>query len=359
MATSFVWHSSFAALTGYSGSSRAFVFGLDEQGVAVRPLFLYGADADEQVIAGHMHPRIKELQAQPLRFDIPQVVYAPGDLFSKNSGNYRIGFTMLEVDRLPSVWVEQANQMDEVWTPTEWGKNMMRASGVQRPIHVVPLGVDTKVFRPATTPRQHLRDRTVFLSIFEWGERKGWDILLRAYRAAFKPHDPVLLLLKIDSRAPAANPVRAMAQFLPDPSPPVGLLYNQPLTITQLVDLYQSADCFVLPTRGEGWGMPVLESMACGVPAITTDWSGTTAFLTTGNGYPLPTTGLVAAAPEHPYYRNAQWANPDETALIELLRHVAANTDERRRKGARAAQDAQTWTWQRGVNTICQRLTAL
>ena len=53
--TALVWHSSFASLTGYSGSARAFVLGLDERGVDVRPLFIYGADHDEQVLAGHMH----------------------------------------------------------------------------------------------------------------------------------------------------------------------------------------------------------------------------------------------------------------------------------------------------------------
>ena len=211
------WHSSFAALTGYSGSSLAYVLGLDALGVPVRPLYLYGTDYDEQVQAGGMHPRIRELQAQPLRLDAPQVVYAPGDRFSKNSGRYRVGFTMLETDRLPASWVEQANQMDEVWTPSEWGAAVFRASGVTRPVYAVPLGVDTARFRPGP-PRARLADRTVFLSVFEWGERKGWDVLLRAWRAAFAPGDPVLLILKVDCRMPVPNPLRELAAALPGPN---------------------------------------------------------------------------------------------------------------------------------------------
>ena len=356
--TAIVWHSSFAALTGYSGSSRAFTLGLDARGISVRPLFLYGADHDEQVIAGHLHPRIKQLQALPLRLDVPQVVYAPADRFSKNSGSYRIGFTMLEVDRLPADWVGQANQMDEVWTPTTWGAEVFHASGVQRPIIVVPLGVDTTHFRPGS-PRTKLADRTIFLSVFEWGARKGWDILLRAYRAAFRHNDPVLLLLKVDCRAPAEHPVREIAKLLPDPSPPVGLIYNQPLTGAQLVELYQSADCFVLPTRGEGWGMPILEGMACGVPAIATDWSGSATFVTPENGYLLPIRGLVPTCSDSPYYRDAQWADPDEAMLCELLRHVVAQPNERQAKGQQAVKDAQQWTWKQGVDQIYQRLTDL
>ena len=61
----------------------------------------------------------------------------------------------------------------------------------------------------------------------------------------------------------------------PDPDP------NQ-----ELPSLYAAADAFVLPSRGEGWGRPVMEAMAMGLPTIATNWSGTTAFLGEATGYP-------------------------------------------------------------------------
>jgi hypothetical protein len=134
------------------------------------------------------------------------------------------------------------------------------------------------------------------------------------------------------------------------------LIYNQHLTPGQLVDLYQGSDCFVLPTHGEGWGMTLLEAMACGTPAIATNWSAPTTFLTEANGYPLPSRGLIATGLDKPYYRDAQWADPDETALVDLLRHVAAHPDECRRKGQQAIQDVQQWTWTRAVDVVCERL---
>lgn len=355
--TKLVWHSSFASFTGYSGSSLAFVLGLEARGVAVRPLYLYGADHDELLAMGHIHPRILELQKGPLSFDLPQVVYAPGDRFSKNSGRYRIGYTMLEVDRLPAEWVRQANQMDEVWTTSSWGAEVFHASGISRPIHVIPLGVDPQIFRPGPM-RSNLSERTVFLSVFEWSVRKGWDILLRAYRRAFNASDPVLLVLKIDSRAPVPNPLQELHGLLPQPAPPVGVLYNQPLSSARMAELYRSADCFVLPSRGEGWGMPILESMACGVPAIATDWSAPATFITAKNGYLLPIRGLIDADRHNLYTRGARWADPDEDALVELLRHVATQPDECRLKGQQASQDAQRWTWEKAIDGIVERLNS-
>ena len=41
-----------------------------------------------------------------------------------------------------------------------------------------------------------------------------------------------------------------------------------------LRNLYAAADAFVLPTRGEGWGLPIAEAMAMAMPVIATNWSG-------------------------------------------------------------------------------------
>ena len=52
--------------------------------------------------------------------------------------------------------------------------------------------------------------------------------------------------------------------------------------------LYASADVFVLPSRGEGWGRPHVEAMAMGLPIITTNWSGPTEVSQTTHGTALP-----------------------------------------------------------------------
>lgn len=59
-----------------------------------------------------------------------------------------------------------------------------------------------------------------------------------------------------------------------------------------MASLYRSADAFVLPSRGEGWGRPHVEAMAMGLPVIATNWSGSTEFLRPDASYPLPIDGL-------------------------------------------------------------------
>ncbi len=49
--------------------------------------------------------------------------------------------------------------------------------------------------------------------------------------------------------------------------------------------LYKASNAFVMPTRGEGWGMPISEAMSMGIPVVVTNWSGVTAFVDESVGY--------------------------------------------------------------------------
>jgi hypothetical protein len=297
------------------------------------------------------------MRRRPKDLSLPQVLYASGDLFHKNGGKYRIGYTMLEVDGIPADWILQANELDEVWVPSTFNKQTFLDSGLKVPVHVMPLGVNPDFFNMkinAYRPSQ----RYTFLSVFEWGERKAPEILLRAYHRAFTRQDDVLLLLKVINTDPGLNvQAEINALGLPADGPPVAILYNQELPTHQLGSLYRSADCFVTSTRGEGWGMPIIEAMACGLPVIATNWSAQADFLTADVGYPLQIEKMIPAVAKCPYYEGFRWPEPDEAHLIHLLRHVYENQDEAAAKGVKASAEALgKWTWRHAADKIKTRL---
>ncbi|MDQ4070030.1 MAG: glycosyltransferase [Actinomycetota bacterium] len=352
--TQVVWHSILHRAPGYALQSRKLMLALNFEGVRVMYRNAYGED-DGRI----EHPLLDDIRARKPRLDVPQVAFCQADVFRGVKGRRRVGWTMLEVDGLPEAWVAGCNSMDEVWVPASFNVETFRESGVRAPIHVMPLGVDVDYFHPGITGFRP-SDRFTFLSVFEWGERKGAELLLRAFADEFKESEDVLLLLSIYNRDPDVDVHGEIVKLGLGPCPPIIVMVNAEFVDYQMGSLYRSADCFVLPTRGEGWGMPVLEAMASGLPTIATAWSGPADFLNAETGYPLEVRSLVPAKAKCPYYDGFRWADPDVEHLRFLMRHVVDRPDEARSKGAAAASFvAANLTWEHAARRVKDRLRLL
>src|SRR5205807_6779556 len=90
-----------------------------------------------------------------------------------------------------------------------------------------------------------------------------------------------------------------------------------------LLEFLRQMDAFVLPSRGEGFGLCGIEAMATGLPLIATNWSGPAEYLDAADSYPL-SYKLVEAQAVEQYgvaYRG-QWAQPDYEHLRSLMRYL-------------------------------------
>jgi GT2 family glycosyltransferase/glycosyltransferase involved in cell wall biosynthesis len=358
------WQSIMNFPTGYAMSCREFLRTLDQQGVYAVYRYVYGPRTVfppiERESSGDYRLNVLRDRAVPRTPEVA-VVYGQGDVFARNRGRYKIGFTMLEVDGFPDEWVSQANRMDEVWVPSEFNRRGFLESGVKRPVHLVPLGVDVRYFHPGTAAFPNPAGEFMFLALFEWGERKEPGLLLRAFNDEFSAHEPVRLLCKVINTDPNLRLKEEIRQLgLRAAGGKISYLFNLEFPHYQLGALYRSADAFVSVSRGEGWNMPLMEAMACGLPAIATDWGAHQEFVHEGIAYPLRVRRLVPAVAKCPYYSGFQWADPDPDHLRFLLRHVYENRDEARARGQAAAREmAARWTWDAAALKIVDRLAAI
>ncbi|MGG0814451.1 glycosyltransferase [Paenibacillus alvei] len=355
------WHSIANLSSGYANSSRQMMIALDEQHVKMHYRYVYGPGTPFHTVEPQMSDdyRINVFSMRKRDNAAPEVVYGQGDVFYKNEGRYKIGYTMLEVDGLPQDWVRQCNRMDEVWVPSSFNAETFRNSGVHVPIHIVPLGIDPNYFNPGIRGFR-FSEKFTFLSVFEWGERKAPAELLRTFANEFA-NDDALLICKITNKDPQVD-VRAELRRLnlKHVDSKIMIIYNQTIPSYLLGSLYRSVDCFVLPTRGEGWGMPILEAMACGTPVIATDWSAQRDFLNDQTGFPIRVKGMVPAVAKCPYYTGFQWAEPDFEHVASMMRHVYENREAvKERSGEIAQQVLSQWTWSHTAQKIIERLRCI
>ena len=127
------------------------------------------------------------------------------------------------------------------------------------------------------------------------------------------------------------------------------VLIDDALPTAELAALYRACDVLVHPYRGEGFAMPVLEAMACGLPAIVTAGGPTDEFLPTTAGW-----RIASRRADFPQDRIEQLAThgrpwvlePDRSHLVTLLREADATPhEERRARGAAGHAAAQRFSW--------------
>jgi glycosyltransferase involved in cell wall biosynthesis len=278
------------------------------------------------------------------------ICVATPDLLRTVPGVVQIFSTVWDTTRLPPYYVEHIKQADQVWVPTAWGRDLFVGSGMDgNRIRVVPEGVDASRFRPAA--KRTARPCFRFLCVGKWEERKGSADLVRTFIHEFHPDEPVELVMHAHH---PFDPVRDVRQLVDEEMRAQGrtsarIVVSEPIDFAGLVRLMQESDAFVLPTRAEGWGLPILEAMAVGLPCIVTDYGGHRTFANEQNSYLIKVEALEWAYDPVSFptrFAFGRWARPELSHLARLMRHVVEHPEEARAKGALARQDAlEKWSW--------------
>ena len=358
---SVIWYAPFFSGGGYCSEAISFAIALRKAGVRIQIVqhgdsfnrdFVLGLPDDEKdalhkMSQEHIDPRksVVVCHSEPGAWHPPRW---PTTRCPPPKSRYTVGRTMFETDRLPQGWDERLNKMDELWVPANFHIKTFTEGGAEASKLVV-LGepVDIDFFNPLKTkeltiPRTDDHE-TRFLSIFKWEARKGWDVLLKAYFHEFKGADSVCLYLLTNPFHSTSNFTEEIRKYTvetlkmsPDDLPKVVVL-RPGLPQSKMPGLFKSVDALVQPSRGEGWGRPHVEAMSMGIPVVATNWSGTTAFLTEDNSYPLRYDGMSEI--KEGAFKGHLWAEPSSSHLQEILRDIHKNKDRAMRKGKQGRSD--------------------
>lgn len=272
---------------------------------------------------------------------------------------------------IPAVWLPVLNtQLDQIWVPSAFIARCMQQSGVDhRLLRIIPNGVDLTLYSPTGPPWPLPGGPNCLRFLFVGGllPVKGVDILLQAYAQAFTRADPVQLVIKGVGTADlySKNSFTAYLQaFITDPRlPDLHIITRSDFSEAEVASLYRACDVYVHPYRGEGFGLPILEAMACGLPVVVPDAGPALEFTTIESAWYIPTwTRFVESGDvpeiERPHY-TPFYHEPDIQALVELLRQIAMHPEQIRSKGRAARQQAEAFSWKTMVERVQREIQTL
>ncbi len=256
------------------------------------------------------------------------------------------------------------DQVDEIWTPSTYSRKSFLNSGIDSDkVQVIPNGINPAIFSPAGK-KYELKTNKTFKFLFIGGTtfRKGIDILLKAYTAKFTAQDDVCLIIKdlgSDSfyKGQSASSNIKMIQNAPDA--PEIIYIDEYLKEEEIASLYRACDLFVSPYRGEGFSLPTLEAMACGLPVVVTKGGATDDFIRDDCAWMIPAEkrsigseidGLELAG-------EGYLLEPDKEILADLIRSLYENPKGLKVMGLIGSWQARhNFNWKKATVKLLNRL---
>ncbi|MBV9171890.1 MAG: glycosyltransferase [Chloroflexi bacterium] len=239
---------------GYGSMAQYLALGLDRAGVAVHlsPL---------RLDPNGLSPELLEL----LRRSRPDVrgtvvAFAPGpDVTPFQSSSNLFVNTMWETSQLPAGWSAGVNTARAVIVPSRFVADVFRRGGVTTPIEVVPQGVDPAIYSYQERP---LRAGITTLMVGPVCARKNTLLGVEAWKRAFAGDPDARLILK----------ARWLYQNYVSDDPRIRFVDANERT-TGIAHWYREADV-LLALGNEGFGLPLIEAMATGLPVVALDAEG-------------------------------------------------------------------------------------
>lgn len=266
--------------------------------------------------------------------------------WQKVEGAFNVGMSaVVETDRCNPKWVDACNNMDRVIVPSNFCKTVLQRSGnLKVDTRVVPESFPDQVFSQIEQiDLSPIESQTNFLLVGQLtgmrpeNDRKNIFYTVKWFCEEFEGRKDVSLVVKSNlgtncsiHRAQLTNVFTTLLREVRKGEYPKVHLINGEMSTNEIISLYKSKKISALLslTKGEGFGLPILEAAACDLPVICTDWSGHMDFM--GLGKHVGVEYDLVDIPENRvdnevFLKGARWAQPREEDFKKRIRKFVSS----------------------------------
>ena len=394
------WSNAPWAGTGYGVGTKGVVYPLNEH-YDTRALCYYGLEGAALGFNGLIcFPRLFDpygIDAAQLitKYWKPNIMVTLFDIWIGDSplaGGQRNWFTKIhpnwvpyfpvDHDPIPPPVINQARLAYQCVAMSQFGRRQLEMEGI--PAEYIPHGVDTKVYKPT---EDKILETKRLLEISEtlqanksapWTEgcfvigkvaankdteRKGYDRDFAALQI-FLDQNPdarkdTRMHLHTLTNMPGGYPLGHLAeinnvsQYIRVTNP-FSLYCN--MVTADMAQMYGAFDVLLNASQAEGFGIPIVEAAACGVPTIGTDFTSMPELIE-GHGWLVDSLKNSGGFDSHKTTSlMSKWAIPDEFQIAEAIADAYNNPDKVRRYGEKSREFSLDYDWENVVIPLWYRL---
>lgn len=246
------------------------------------PYPIYPADkSNNQVLASAFNTLVQQWRPDIVFTleDVPVLSWIPTVPLRKTFK--WIAYFPLDGGPIPSTWVSIIKNMDRIITYSNYAKKLVNKQVPEKKAEMIYHGVDLSTFKPIhdkSDIRQAygLRDKFVVGCVARNQMRKNLPALIKSFAEFSKDKDDVALYMHTvpyEVFGWNLNEIIEMHGLAGKVYMTSGISPGIGVSDKTLATIYNLFDIKVLPTNGEGFGLPILEAHACGIPVLVTNYS--------------------------------------------------------------------------------------